>query len=131
MMKFVNKILDFIKDLLPGKSNKTNNEKNSSELLEAEENKGSAFKAFALKSAKFIFKNLKKFVIIIFGLINTMMQPMIKISKKHPIAFWATIILHVLLLFGLLYSNIDRWQGSQNKPSISKTAPVQAIFIDY
>ena len=98
MMKFVTKILDFLRGLLPGKPDKTNNEKDSSEFLEGQEDKDSAFKNFALKSAKFIykyltkllifvFKYLKKFVIVIFGLINTMMQPMIKISKKHPIAF--------------------------------------------
>jgi len=35
-MKFVNKVLDFLKGLLPGKSDKTNNEKDSSELHEGE-----------------------------------------------------------------------------------------------
>ncbi len=38
-MKFVNKVLDFLKGLLPGKPDKTNNEKDSSELLEGEGNK--------------------------------------------------------------------------------------------
>jgi len=64
-MKFVNKVLDFLKGLLPGKPDKTNNEKDSSELLEGEANKGSAFKTFTLKSVKFIFKYIKKFVIFI------------------------------------------------------------------
>ena len=129
-MKFLNKVLDFLKGLLPSKSDKTNNEKDSSELFEREENKDSTFKTFALKSVKFIYKYLKKFVIFIFGLILTMAQPMIKIAKKHPIAFWAAIILHAVLLFGLLYSNIDRWEVTQNKPSISQPAPVEAIVID-
>ena len=113
-MKFVNKVLDFLKGLLPGKPDKTNNEKDSSEFLEGEVNKDSAFKTLALKSAKFIYKYLKKFVIFILGLLFTMMQPMINIAKKHPIAFWAAIILHAILLFGLLYSNIDRWEVTQN-----------------
>ena len=59
-----------------------------------------------------------------------MMQPMINIAKKHPIAFWAAIIFHAVLLYGLLYSNIDRWEVTQNKPSISQRAPVEAIVID-
>ena len=129
-MKFVNKVLDFIKGLLPGKPDKSNNEKDSSEFLEGEVNKASAFKTFALKSVKFIYKYLKKFVIFILGLLLTMMQPMIDIAKKHPIAFWAAIILHAILLIGLLYSNIERWEVTQNKPSISQPAPVEAIVID-
>ena len=59
-MKFVNKVLDFLKGLLPSKSDKTNNDKNSSELHEGEGSKGSTFKTFALKSVKFIFKYLKE-----------------------------------------------------------------------
>ena len=46
-MKFINKVLDFLKGLLPGKSDKINHEKDSSELLEGEVNKDSAFKALA------------------------------------------------------------------------------------
>ena len=133
-MKFVNKILDFLRGLIPSNSDKTktktNNNKEPSESLEGEGGKGSAFKTFALKSVKFIFKYLKKFVIFILGLLFTMMQPMIKIAKKHPIAFWAAIIFHAVLLYGLLYSNIDRWEVTQNKPSISQPAPVEAIVID-
>ncbi len=64
-MKFVNKVLDFLKGLLPGKPDKTNNEKDSSELLEGVGNKDSTLKTFALKSVKFIYKYLKKFVIFI------------------------------------------------------------------
>ena len=80
-MKFFTKILDFLRGLLPGKPDKTNNEKDSSELHEGEEGKGSAFKTFALKAVKFIYKYLKKFVIFILGLLLTMAQPMIKIAK--------------------------------------------------
>ena len=129
-MKFVNKVLDFLKGLLPGKSDKTNNEKDFSELLEGEGSKDSAFKTFALKSVKFIYKYLKKFVIFIIGLLFTIAQPMIKIAKKHPIAFWAAIILHAVLLYGLIYSNMDGWEVTQNKPSIHQPAPVEAIVID-
>ena len=84
-------------------------------FLEGEGNKDSTFKTFALKSVKFIYKYLKKFVIFILGLLFTMAQPMIKIAKKHPIAFWAAIILHAVLLYGLIYSNIDRWEVTQKQ----------------
>ena len=86
-MKFFTKILDFLRGLLPSKSDKTNNEKDSSELHEGEEGKGSAFKTFALKAVKFIYKYLKKFVIFILGLLLTMAQPMIKIAKKASNSF--------------------------------------------
>ena len=109
-MKFVNKVLIFLKNLLPGKSDKTKNEKDSSELLEGQGNKDFTSKALVLKSAEFIFKYLKKFVIFILGLLLTMAQPMIKIAKKHPIAFWTAIILHAVLLYGLIYSNMDGWE---------------------
>ena len=42
-MKFVTKILDFLRGLIPSNSDKTNNEKDSSELLEGKEDKDSAF----------------------------------------------------------------------------------------
>ena len=54
MMKFVTKILDFLRGLLPSKPDKTNNEKDFSQLLEGEVDKDSTFKAFTLKSTKFI-----------------------------------------------------------------------------
>ncbi len=129
-MKFVNKILNFHRGLIPGKSDKTNNEKGSSELLEGEGNKNSTFKTLALKTAKFIYKYLKKIVIIILGLLLAMIQPMINIAKRHPIAFFVAVILHSILLYGLINSNIDRWEVTQKKPSISETTPAKAIMID-
>jgi len=130
-MKFFTKILDFLRGLIPSKSDKTNNEKGSSEFHEGERGKGFVFKTFALKSVKFIFKYLKKFIIFILGLLFTMAQPMIKIAKKHPIAFWAAIILHAILLYGLIYSNINRWEVTQNKPSVSQAAPIETVMIEY
>ena len=130
-MKFVAKILDFLKSLLPGKPDKTKNNKEPSESLEGAEKEDSALKTFALKSAKFIFKYLKKFVIFILGLILAMAQPMINIAKKHPIAFLAAIILHSILLYGLVYSNIDRWEVTQKKTSTSQPAPIETVMIEY
>ena len=130
-MKFVNKVLDFLKGLLPGKFDKANNEKDFSEVLKGQGNKDSTFKTFALKSVKFIYKYLKKFVIFILGLILAIAQPMISIAKKHPIAFWAAIILHSILLYGLVYSNINRWEVTQKKPSLSQPAPIETVMIEY
>ena len=130
-MKLVNKVLDFLKGLLPGKFDKANNEKDFSEVLKGQGNKDSTFKTFALKSVKFIYKYLKKFVIFILGLMLAIAQPMINIAKKHPIAFWAAIILHSILLYGLVYSNIDRWEVTQKKPSPSQPAPIETVMIEY
>lgn len=33
-----------------------------------------------------------------------------KIAKQHPFAFWVTIALHVGLVVGLLFSNVQRWE---------------------
>ena len=131
-MKFVNKVLIFLKNLLPGKSDKSNNEKDSSELLEGQGNKDFAFKALVLKSAKFIFKYLKKFVFFVLGLLHTMAQPMIKIARKHPIAFWAAVIFHVALLTGLFYADVGETiqKKSPTSQSISQSAPIEAIVID-
>jgi len=131
-MKFVNKVLDFLKGLVPTKPDKTTNEKDSSDLLEGEEGKGSAFKTFTLKVVKFIYKYLKKFVIFILGLILTMSQPMIKIAKKHPIAFWAAVIFHVVLLTGLFYADVGETiqKKSHTSQSMPQSAPIEAIVID-
>ncbi len=33
-----------------------------------------------------------------------------KIAKQHPFAFWVAIVLHVGLVVGLLFSNVQRWE---------------------
>ncbi len=131
-MKFVNKVLIFLKNLFPGKSDKTNNEKDSSELVKGEGDKDSTFKALVSKSAVFIFKYLKKFLIFVLGLLHTVAQPMIKIAKKHPIAFWAAVIFHVALLTGLFYADVGETiqKKSPTSQSISQSAPIEAIVID-
>jgi len=60
-----------------------------------------------------------------------MMQPMIKISKKHPIAFWAAVILHLSILFALLYTNIDRWDDPQKNSATANIAPIETVMLDY
>ena len=90
----------------------------------------SKFLVFVKKSLAFLYKYTKKLVIFILGLINTMMRPMVKISKKHPIAFWVAVVFHAALLFGLLYANVERWDAPQQTSSVSQPAPVQAVMID-
>jgi len=129
-MNFFKKITQFFSDLLSKKEDLTSNEKDKSKSADLAEDKTSRFKNFITKASSSIYKYLKKFVLFLLGLINTMMRPMIKISKKHPIAFWAAVILHASLLFGLLYANVERWSPPEQNSSILPSAPVQAVMID-
>ena len=129
-MNFLKKITQFFSDLLSKKEDLTSNEKDKSKSADLAEDKTSRFKNFITKASSSIYKYLKKFVLFLLGLINTMMRPMIKISKKHPIAFWAAVILHASLLFGLLYANVERWSPPEQNSSILPSAPVQAVMID-
>ena len=129
-MNFFKKITQFFSDLLSKKEDLTSNEKDKSKSADLAEDKTSRFKNFITKASSSIYKYLKKIVLFLLGLINTMMRPMIKISKKHPIAFWAAVILHASLLFGLLYANVERWSPPEQNSSILPSAPVQAVMID-
>ena len=129
-MNFLKKIALYFRDLFSKRNDKSIKEKDTSKSIKGEALAESNFKIIVLKASNLFYKYLKKFIIFILGLIHTMMQPMIKISKKHPIAFWAAVILHALLLFGLLYANVDRWQSPQQQSSNSQPAPVQAVIID-
>ena len=129
-MNFLKKITQFFSNLLPKKIEVASKEKEKGKLSDVQEDKTSRIKNFIIKISSFIYRYLKKFVIFLLGLINTMMQPMIKISKKHPIAFWAAVILHASLLFGLLYANVERWSPPEQNSSILPSAPVQAVMID-
>ncbi|ABL02454.1 Cell division and transport-associated protein TolA [Candidatus Ruthia magnifica str. Cm (Calyptogena magnifica)] len=33
-----------------------------------------------------------------------------KIARQHPFAFWITIVFHIGLVIGLLFSNVQRWE---------------------
>ena len=129
-MNFVKKIASSIRSLFFKKtaSATQKNDKIKSEDLEVTGD--SKFLAYLKKTLAFLYKYSKKLVIFTLGLINTMMKPMVKISKKHPIAFWAAVILHAALLFGLLYANVERWEAPQQASAVSQAAPVQAVMID-
>jgi colicin import membrane protein len=129
-MNFFKKITQFFSNLIPKKAEVDSEEKDKGESSDVQEGKTSGLKNFIIKASSVLYKYLKKFALFILGLINTMMQPMVKISKKHPIAFWAAVILHASLLFGLLYANVERWSPPEQNSSILPSAPVQAVMID-
>ena len=129
-MNFFKKITQFFSNLIPKKAEVDSEEKDKGESSDVQEAKTSGLKNFIIKASSVLYKYLKKFALFILGLINTMMQPMVKISKKHPIAFWAAVILHASLLFGLLYANVERWSPPEQNSSILPSAPVQAVMID-
>jgi len=129
-MNFFKKITQFFSNLIPKKAEVDSEEKDKGKSSDVQEAKTSGFKNFIIKASSVLYKYLKKFALFILGLINTMMQPMVKISKKHPIAFWAAVILHASLLFGLLYANVERWSPPEQNSSILPSAPVQAVMID-
>ena len=129
-MNFVKKIVSSIRDLFSKKAESAS-QKNDTVASEENEVAGeSNFLKVSKQVSVFIYRYLKKFLVFVLGLINTMMQPMIKISKKHPIAFWVAVILHAALLFGLLYANVERWDSPQQATAVSQAAPVQAVVID-
>ena len=128
-MKFFKKIAWFFSNFFSNKTDVLTKEKGKKKSSELKVDKTAKFKVFAIEALSVSYKYLKKFINFVLRLINTMMQPMIKISKKHPIAFWAAVILHLSLLFGLLYANVDRWEMPQQNSS-SQVAPVQAVIID-
>ena len=129
-MNFVKKIADFFRSLVSKKTDSTHESDDQVISKEKKISGDSKFLVFLRKASAFLYKYLRKLIIFILGLINTMMRPMIKISKKHPIAFWAAVILHAALLFGLLYANVERWDAPQQASSVSQAAPVQAVMID-
>ena len=133
MMKFIEKIMQFFRSLFAKKVDKSITEKNNSKPNESEEKvlKDSKFKAIVLKAWHLLYKFIKKFIIFILESAITMMQPMIKISKKHPIAFWAAVILHLSILFALLYTNIDRWDAPQKNSATANIAPIETVMLDY
>ena len=133
MMKFIEKIMQFFRSLFSKKTDKSITEKDNSKPNESEEKvlEDSKFKAIVLKVWHLLYKFLKKFIIFILESAISMMQPMIKISKKHPIAFWVAVILHLSILFALLYTNVDRWNAPQINSATANIAPIETVMLDY
>ena len=131
-MKFIKKIVESIKGIFSVKKNtdKTDNQNNPLDDGESIQGQQSTIKRFSILSYRFILRYLKKFIVFILGLALSIMQPMINISKKHPIAFWIAVILHFGLLAGLFFSNIERWEIPKQKAATSQSVPTKAISID-
>ena len=91
-MNFVKKIADFFRSLVSKKTDSNHESDDQTISKEKKVSGDSKFLVFLRKASAFLYKYLKKLFIFILGLINTMMRPMVKISKKHPIAFWAAVI---------------------------------------
>ncbi|BBB23560.1 colicin import membrane protein [Isorropodon fossajaponicum endosymbiont JTNG4] len=51
-----------------------------------------------------------------------------KIARQHPFAFWVAIVLHVGLVIGLLFSNVQRWEIPKQTAKSSVTP--KAVTID-
>ena len=52
-----------------------------------------------------------------------------KIAKKHPVAFWLAIALHIALLIGIVFSNVQRWEIPQKESKSTSTA-IKSVTID-
>ncbi len=52
-----------------------------------------------------------------------------KIAKKHPVAFWVAVVLHVALIIGLVFSNVQKWEIPKQSAK-STTAVPKAVTID-
>jgi colicin import membrane protein len=54
-----------------------------------------------------------------------------KIAKSHPIAFWAAVVFHLVLVISLFFSNVQRWEIPKEDPkkAASRTIP-KAVTVD-
>ena len=54
-----------------------------------------------------------------------------KIAKTHPVAFWVAVVLHLALLIGLIFSNVQRWEIPKEKPKTNTAKAIpKAVTID-
>jgi len=96
-------------------------------------------RGLAIKVAQWIasvatVENLKKLALYIVNLIVSLVvsaaQPMIKIAKKHPIAFSFAMIFHIALVVGLINSNVEYWKMPEPPKGVQQEAPTKAVTID-
>ena len=129
-MKFFKKIAILLRSLFPKKLDQNSKEITNSNFVDKKNTIDSKYIIYFKKTLSLFLKYFKKIILFILGLINTMMRPMIKISKKHPIAFWAAVILHLLVLGAMLYKN-DTWEPPQQQSSSQDSIPIETMMIDY
>ncbi|WPE16946.1 TonB C-terminal domain-containing protein [Candidatus Thioglobus autotrophicus] len=53
-----------------------------------------------------------------------------KIANKHPVAFWSAIALHVILVIGLVFSSVQRWEIPKTVPKSSAHSVPKAVTVD-
>ena len=77
---------------------------------------------------------LKKLFIYVYNLfislIISIVQPIVTIAKKHPIAFFFAMIFHISLVFGLFYAEVERWEIPTQVSGSQQSAPTKAVTID-
>jgi len=126
--------MQFFRILFSKKTDASSIEKNNTKPNEGEARdlNGSKFKAIVFKAWHLLYKLLKKFINFSLDSIYSMMLPMIKISKKHPIAFWAAVILHLSVLFGLFYTNSSDWEAKTiQQNSLTDEPVIETVMLDY
>ena len=126
--------MQFFRILFSKKTDASSIEKNNTKPNEGEARdlNGSKFKAIVFKAWHLLYKLLKKFINFSLGSIYSMMLPMIKISKKHPIAFWVAVILHLSVLFGLFYTNSSDWEAKTiQQNSLTDEPVIETVMLDY
>ena len=52
-----------------------------------------------------------------------------KIANKHPAAFWTAIALHLVLVVGLVFSSVQRWEIPKTAPKSPQAVP-KAVTVD-
>ncbi len=53
-----------------------------------------------------------------------------QIAQKHPVAFWVAVALHVLLLIGLLFSNVQKWEIPKQESKTKSVDIPKAVTVD-
>ena len=76
-------------------------------------------------------KKLLNFIVNLFtGLLVAAVHPMVKIARKHPIAFVFAVIIHITLVVGLLYAKVESWEMPEQKAGAQQSVPTKAVTID-
>ncbi|MGE4595261.1 MAG: cell envelope integrity protein TolA [Gammaproteobacteria bacterium] len=76
-------------------------------------------------------KKFLNFIVNLFtGLIVAGVEPIVRIARKHPIAFFFAMIIHIALVVGLFYTNVQRWEMPDQTAGAQQSAPTKAVTID-
>ena len=76
-------------------------------------------------------KKFLNFIVNLFtGLIVAVVEPIVRIARKHPIAFALAVIIHIALVVGLLYAKVESWEMPEQKAGAQQSAPTKAVTID-